>query len=243
MTDREHDGFIGPVKRVFVEWSPIKTPGDIRPGTRCRDKMDIYDERGRLTRHSIYPGSCGSDEIREDYTFDEAGNRMTAETRIRGTNSPPPPPPAFDPGMGSNRGPSKSAFRYDSAGLLIEHRDVFSNGTEVFRTEYQYDSARRLIEIRSYEGDQLSVRRAYGYDAKNQFPSTFTYYADDGTIGEQTRYVSYELNAVGDWIKRKSITDEPIWDRRNGVRVMLGNRHTVAWDLRQIEYYPAGKSR
>jgi len=100
MSDREHDGLIGPVKRVFVEWSPTETPGDVRPGTHCRDKTDIYDERGRLSRHSIYPGACNSDEIRDDYTFDGAGNRMTVETGIRGKNSPPPPPAAGDPGDG-----------------------------------------------------------------------------------------------------------------------------------------------
>ncbi len=68
-SDREHDGFVGLVKKVFVVWSPIS--GSNYPvGSRCRQMTNVYDESGRLMQHSVYPSACGSDEIRDDYSYD-----------------------------------------------------------------------------------------------------------------------------------------------------------------------------
>src|SRR5690242_3156035 len=78
MTEREHDGFVGPVKKVFEEWSPIYPPDDDIPlGSRCRQMTNVYDESGRLMQHSVYPGTCGEDERREDYTYAQDGSRTT----------------------------------------------------------------------------------------------------------------------------------------------------------------------
>jgi hypothetical protein len=51
-----------------------------------------YDRTGRTTRHSIYSGDCGRDEIREDYTYSPDGNKSTKTQQIRAADSPPPPP-------------------------------------------------------------------------------------------------------------------------------------------------------
>jgi YD repeat-containing protein len=242
VSDREQAGFMGPVMKVFVEWSPIETPGDVRPGTRCRQSTSLYDVRGRLIQHSLYFGSCGGDEFREDYRYDGDGDLTAREKWIRGKDSPPPPPGIANPSADNDPRPSKTVFRYDSAGKLTEEREVRPTGKTSSSTRYEYDAVGRLVEMKSYNEDgQLSVRRVHGYDGNDRFASTFTYYASDGTVGEQTKYSGYEFNSHGDWIKRKAITDEPIWFRRNGVREMRGNRHTVAWDLRQIEYYPTDK--
>jgi hypothetical protein len=94
MSDREHAGFIGPVKKVFVEWSPADHPyNDIAPGTRCRERTDVFDKDGSLTQNSVYPGSCGSEEIREYYTYGPDGSRTetTDATRASGIPSGPPP--------------------------------------------------------------------------------------------------------------------------------------------------------
>lgn len=58
MSDREHDAFVGPVKKVFEEWSPI-SGSSVPAGSRCRQMTKVYDESGRLLQHSVYPGSCG----------------------------------------------------------------------------------------------------------------------------------------------------------------------------------------
>src|ERR1044072_6493371 len=91
-SDREHDGFVGPVKKVFVTWTPIS--GSTYPeGSKCRQMSNEYDQAGRITRHSVYPGGFGRDEIREDYTYSADGNKTTKVQEINGENSPPPPPP------------------------------------------------------------------------------------------------------------------------------------------------------
>ena len=50
-SDREHDGFVGPVKRVFVVWSPI-SGSNYPAGSRCRERTKVYDE---LFVHSCRP--------------------------------------------------------------------------------------------------------------------------------------------------------------------------------------------
>src|SRR4029453_16755993 len=73
-SDRDHDGFVGPVKKVFVVWQPISGT-NYAPGSKCRQMANEYDQSGRITRHSVYPGACGSDEIRETYAYSRDGFR------------------------------------------------------------------------------------------------------------------------------------------------------------------------
>jgi hypothetical protein len=80
-----------------------------------------YDEDGRLMRHSVYPGACGSDEIREDYSYSQDGNQTIKTQEIRGTNSPPPPPAvASRSNSEEDKGPAKKAITYDQSGRLSE---------------------------------------------------------------------------------------------------------------------------
>jgi len=75
-TDREHDGFVGPVKKMHEDWSPVtKNWYDIRPGTRCRKATKIFDPAGRITQSSLYPGSCGADELREYYIYFDSDDK------------------------------------------------------------------------------------------------------------------------------------------------------------------------
>ena len=95
-SDRAHDQFVGPVKKVFEFWTPIS--GSSYPAdSKCRQLTNEYDKTGRVTRHSVYPGSCGSDEIREDFTYAADGTRTAKTQEIRDPNSPPPPPPMVNP--------------------------------------------------------------------------------------------------------------------------------------------------
>ena len=51
-SDRDLDGFVGPVKKVFEEWSPVSGypyPSD----ARCRTLTKIYDQNGRLVQSSL----------------------------------------------------------------------------------------------------------------------------------------------------------------------------------------------
>jgi len=228
-SDREHDGFVGPVKKVFVMWSPIS--GSNYPvGSRCRQLTNEYDENGRLMRHSVYPGACGSDEIREDYSYSQDGNQITKTREIRGTNSPPPPPPVVSRSNSEEEGPAKRVFKYDQSGRLIEEGMVKPSGRLSYKTTYSYDEKGRLIESTGYDGDsRLTNRRVYRFSTDDRVPSEFAYYGADGRVYEQTTYTDYEFNSKADWVKRKQTKEETF------------NRHSVSVTFREIEYYPDSK--
>jgi hypothetical protein len=229
-SDREHDGFVGPVKRVFVVWSPIS--GSNYPvGSRCRQMTNEYDENGRLMRHSVYPGACGSDEIREDYSYSQDGNQTIKTQEIRGTNSPPPPPAvASRSNSEEDKGPAKKAITYDQSGRLSEVSVVKPRGRLSYKTIYTYDERGRVVEIAGYDGDsRITARRVYKFSGDDRVPSEFTYYGSDGRVYERTTYTDYEFNSKGDWVQRRQTKEETF------------NRHSVSMTFREIEYYPDSK--
>ena len=226
-SDREHDGFVGPVKKVIEMWTPI-SGSPYAPNSKCRQMTNEYDQAGRLTRHSVYPGECGSDEIREDYTYSPAGDRTTKLQEIPGENSPEPPPPAAAPAHAKREnGPPKEVSRYDDAGRLVQEGMMLPSGKFRYKLTYTYDAKGRLIETTGYDGDdRVSSRRVYSYSGDQRIPSDFMYYGGDGKIYERTTYTDYEFNSKGDWIKRKHTTEETF------------NRRHVSMFHREIEYYP-----
>ena len=232
-TDRERDGFVSPVKKVFVFWTPI-AGSDYPQGSKCRQLTNEYDQTGRITRYSIYPGSCGSDEIRNDYTYSPDGTKTTKTQEIRGENSPPsPPPPVGRPGVEREHEPLKPALKYDNAGRLIESGMVLPSGKFAYKTTYTFDAKGRLIETAGYDGDdRVTDRRVYNYSGDERVPSEFTYYRGDGKVSERTTYSDYEFNSKGDWIKRT----------QNKEQMFRGfNRRSVSTTYREIEYYPDKK--
>ena len=127
VSDREHDGFLGPVKVVSVTWSPVSGYGQIPANARCRQMTNVYDQSGRLMQHSVYPGSCGVDETREDYTYAPDGSRTTKSHQTRGEDSLSPPAAARENDRGGNVG-LRTVFKYDAAGKLTEAASVKLGG-------------------------------------------------------------------------------------------------------------------
>jgi hypothetical protein len=232
-SDREHDGFVGPVKKVFMFWTPI-SGSNYPDGSKCRELTNEYDQTGRITRHSVYPGSCGSDEIRDDYTYSQDGNKTTKRQDIPGENSPPgPPPPVAPPNAKPNakreNGPAKEARKYDDSGRLIESGIVMPSGKYIYKNAHTYDAKGRLIESTGFDGEnQVTDRRVYTYSGDERVSLEFTYYGRDGKISGRTMYTDYEFNSKGDWIKRKE-TKESF------------NRRSISMTYREIEYYPDTK--
>jgi hypothetical protein len=110
-----------------------------------------------MIQSSVYPGSCGSDEIRELYTYDKEGNRISHTEEIRGENSPPPPPmPMPEPGAKKDegvKGPPKTTFKYDAHGVLTERSTFRASGTLIYKIIYTYDvkadcNKRRLFTLK-----------------------------------------------------------------------------------------------
>ncbi|HYG80092.1 MAG TPA: hypothetical protein VD861_06875 [Pyrinomonadaceae bacterium] len=232
VSDRERDGFVGPVKRVSVESSPIhRSWEDVPVGARCRSSTNVYDEAGRLTQYSLYPGTCGEDEVRMDFTYAQDGSRTTKYQEIRGENSPPPPPPpAPPPGSASaEKGPARKVSKYDPSGRLAEEATIMPSGRVLYKTNYSYDAKGRLIETASGGAAGSVSRSVYTYTGEDRVPSGYAYVGSDGKMYEKTAYSDYEFNPRGDWVKRKVTTEGTF------------NRRSVSWTFREIEYYPSGK--
>ncbi len=225
-SDREHDAFVGPVKKVFQVWSPV-SGSNYPTGSRCRSSTKVYDEGGRLLRQSFYPGACGSDEIREDYTYAPDGSRTTKSQNIRGKDSPPPPPPmAAPPGYKQEPGEPRTVFKYASSGRLVEDASVKPSGKIVYKNTYSYDDGGRIVEMTGYDREgQVTERRVYSYSGNSRVPSTVTYYGGDGKVYDRTAYSDYEFNARGDWVKRTETREQAF------------NRRSVSTTFREIEYY------
>ena len=223
LSDREQDGFVGPVKKVSVTWTPVSESSD--PGdSKCRQLTDEYDQMGRITRHSVYSGACGSDEIREVHTYSANGERHTTTRTIRAPNSPLLPPAQLD--AESEKRQAVQVFTYDDAGRLIEERSM---GPSSYGTGYFYDAKGRLLETRDYRGGSLRNRRVYSYAGDDRVVSGFRYYNSDGIVQEFTEYSDYEFNSKGDWISRKQ-------DKKENF-----NPRVVSITHREIEYYPDNK--
>ena len=223
LSDREQDGFVGPVKKVFVTWTPIsgsRYPAD----SKCRQLTNEYDQTGRITRHSLYLGACGTDEIREDHTYAHNGERRTTIKRIPAPNSPRLPPAQLNAEINKRQG--AQGFTHDDAGRLIEAQSL---GQPSYRTSYFYDAKGRLLETRDYTSESLTNRRIYNYSGDERVASGFRYYNSDGIVQELTEYSDYEFNSKGDWIRRKENTQENFKPR------------VVSITHREIEYYPDNK--
>ena len=226
-SDREHDGFAGPVKSVSVEYSTIYESHPSTPvGSHCREMKNFYDKDGRLMKHSVYPGSCGSDEILAEYTYAQDGSRTARMRSIQGRNSWAPQ--GIKLATSTDESEPRTTFRYDTLGRLIEEATVGATGKIRYKSEYKYDTKDRMIEMIDSQADlQGSARWAYSYEGDNRVPSGVVYYDRDGKMYHQTAYKNYEFNSRGDWVKRKETIEE------------TSNRKTISWKIREIEYFPS----
>lgn len=231
-SDREHDGFASPVKKVFVHWLPI-SGGNYPVGSRCRQMTKIYDQSGRLMEHSPYSGSCGSDEIRYEYTHTPGGGRREKPQKMRGGGSPPPLPPSLASGStpDTDKGESETYFMFERlTGKVAESTSYRPDGKIINKTKYTYDDKRRMTEmtVRDRRG-RVSSRRVYGYSGDERVPSSFAYYDGKGNVYERTTYSDYKFNSQGDWVSRQEATEERL------------NLRRVSLTVREIEYYPRGE--
>src|SRR5262245_10872109 len=231
-SERECEGFVGPVKNSLEEWSPVS--GYPYPSTtRCRSRAHVYDKDGRLFQYSYFTGACGSDENREHYTYDLGGNRTSRTEEILGKNSQPPPPPLSQPGAmigPAVRGFPKTILIYDAKGMITEKANFRIDGKPTYKTTYSYDEKGRLQEMQVIHSAGNRYRWTYKYEGENRFPESELSFAGYGNNPSSTvTYTDYEFNPQGDWIKRKETSKETT------------GRTTVSIHYRSIEYYTAKK--
>jgi hypothetical protein len=228
-SERESNGFVGPVKRAHEEWSPV-SGYPYASDARCRARTHTFDQDGRLTQYSYYSGGCGSDENREDYKYDQDGSRTTRFEYIQGENSPPPPPPPMMPPGAAVKGLPKTTFTYDAKGMLIEKANFRGDGKPTYKSTYKYDEKGRPQESEIVHSTGERYRFVSKYEGEKRFPeSEVSFDGNSNNPRSTTTYTDYELNPQGDWIKRKVTRQE------------TGGRTYVAIHYRRIEYYSAKK--
>lgn len=228
-SERETEGFVGPVKNAIVEWMPVSGYPNL-PNTKLPYHIYVYDREGRRIRYSYFSGALSGDEHREEYTYDKDGNRTTRDEFIQGKNSPPPPPPPMMPPGAAVKGPPKTTFKYDGQGMMIEKANLRGNGDLIYKTTYKYDEIGRVQETNIIHATGQHYRWVYKYEGKKRFPES-----EDSLDGKSntTRYTiiysDYEFNPQGDWIKRKRTLNEST------------GKTTVEIQYQTIEYFPAAK--
>src|SRR5262245_43720383 len=170
-SERESDWFVGTVKKALEEWAPV-SGYPYPPDARCRARSHVYDKDGRRIQYSSFSGSCGSDENREHYTYDQDGNRTTRFEYIQGKDSPPPPPPPMMPPGQAIKGPPKTTFKYDSQGMMTEKADFRANGELIYKTTFKYDEKGRLEEMQVIHSNGPRYRWTYKYGGEKRFPES-----------------------------------------------------------------------
>jgi hypothetical protein len=132
----------------------------------------IYDASGRIRQSSIYPDSCGVDELREYYTYDREGNQTMCEEEIHGLRSdPPPPPPKPPPGETQDQGLRKKTFKHDSQGRLTEYVVRWPGGRISYRAVYVYDDEGRITEHKTLDpAGKLNSRTTYSLRRQEPVP-------------------------------------------------------------------------
>jgi hypothetical protein len=233
MNDREHEGFKGPVRKVFVERSPQTEIGNLPIGARCPEETQNYDQQGRLISLLLYPGFCGEDgEIRENYSYDKDGNRLGRHDNSKASgisiSSSSPPIPSD---RKNQDGPysTKRILKYDSKGRISGESVYSPSGELIDKTVNKYDSQNRLIEWESVDLDgSISEKQTFIYNGDERFPSGSIGIGSDGKPDSRETYSDYEVNSRGDWIKRREIVEH--LDQPNQAK-------TIRIITRTIDYY------
>ncbi len=228
-SDRILAGYVGLVKQVLEEWSPLeKARYNIQPGTRCRTRAAVYDVQGRQIQSSAFSNSCGTDEHRDSYSYDAEGNYTIRSEEFHDPKSPPPPPPPMPPPGAKPRatGPPKAVFQYDARGRKREKSVLNSNGDLLYRIVWEWDEQDRMKEQQAYDaGGAMYSRGVYRYEGNQRFPVEWISYERGGKLSSQTAYTNYKVNAQGDWTERKETAQ------------VVGQPTLVSLTIRTIAYH------
>jgi TonB family protein len=199
-TDREHDGFVGPVRAVRLEQcSLVKKSGEWVEDPRVLWQAVAYDSDGRLTERVFY-NRDQSIWSRIVYVYDSAGTR--SDTVYRATKGGSPQAAGSDQTQAMREFTrSRRTFEYDSSGNRTEEADYTKEGNLSQRTVYAFDANGLVKEIIEYATDG-SVRSGYSnkYDHKGRIIEQHR--GDSPGATARSESYAYEFDSTGNWIKR-----------------------------------------
>ena len=198
--DRQHDGFIGPVRAVRLEQcSLVKKAGEWVEDRRVLWQTVTYDSNGRLTERVFYDRDQ-SIWSRIVYDYDSAGTR--SDTVFRAAKggatqaSDTQQPQAMVEFMRFRR-----TFKFDQSGNRTEEADYTKEGKLFQRTVYAFDANGFVKEIIEYATDGSVLNRySNKYDDKGRISAQHR--GDSPAATARSEAYAYEFDSIGNWIKR-----------------------------------------
>jgi len=227
-TDREHDGFMGPVRAVRIEQSQlINRSGEWVEAPRVLSQTVAYDSRGRLTERVFYTRDQGI-WSRIIYDSDSAGIRSDIVYRAHAGQS--------TQANGSDQLERlteftrlRRTFKYDSGGDRTEEADYSKEGNLSKRTVYKYEANGNVKEIIEYAPNgALQTRHTNKYDEKGRIVEQRR---DDspGATARQESY-AYEFDSTGNWTKRIATTVYPVPEGKRANQTKEVVYRTITYD-------------
>jgi hypothetical protein len=217
-TDRDLDGFVGPVKRVDEDVAEMKMRGGKRvESSRHRSRMIVYDRQGRMTRRLFVLYDSSTTEQIFSY---EKNYRLMQSLMQR---------PFTAPGRTSALpGEALMILRFDAAENAL-YEDIYmghepSPGALTQKYRHRFDADGRLIETILYTSKGVeAIKSVYVYGTERH-PSERRIYAAGSSQGQVIRY-TYTLDSRGNWIKR--IEENSLTNKDGSPRIEITYREIL----------------
>jgi hypothetical protein len=223
-SDKEQDGFKGPVGSVRVEKAEIKNENDKTvEGQRVRSQKILYNEKGEKVEMILYNGEYISRRLL--FNKDTQGNTLATAFERGNPSASTPTADSSAPQENNGRKAFKHVFKYDERGNRTEDAVYSEDGTLLSKDIYLFDIEGNHFGVKNIDEKGVERSTRFMYDSKG-VNVTRHFYSQTGKRIERRSY-TYEFDAQGNWIKQTAskILDD---DKSEPIEVIY----------RTISYYP-----
>jgi hypothetical protein len=226
--DAEEDGLKGKVKTVFTETEDLS--GTWAVSRRKPSSMEYYNEQGNRIKRESYDYRGNPSDITVYGYLD--GDRASHFESIDYEYNPPPmfapaPAPGAEKPKYDPRYSHKLKYKYDEHGRLIEEFWYGNDGKLWLRYVYKYKGKQKETLVYAADGSLNQKHISTLDDKENEIEEVY-YDIRDDSISEKYSY-SYEFDARGNWVKRKTSK----WTTKDG----KAQFEPYSMTYRSITYY------
>lgn len=195
--DLAHEGFKGRVKTVKTERARmVKESGKWIEKDKKVIDADSYDIEGRIAQSTIYvrngPPSVTTFSYEKDGTRLGTPNVNSQLAQVLGVSAPD-----LDYSMRT-----KCSFSYDARGNRAQDSCRGTTSSFVIEHRFEYNDKDRPTIDAYYRQGVLVLKKTYTYDEKGNV-TTMSHYDAKGKLVDR-EYYSYEFDATGNWVKRRT---------------------------------------
>jgi hypothetical protein len=200
-SDREFEGFHGPVKTVSVENVELKQSGGTAvEGDRKPHKMLTFDPDGNLVSDKAYDHNGQEFDVRT-YSFIDGERVVKHDVLSKNVIRVTAGPRKQDKRPADPRYSAKIKHKYDSQGNQTEKAWLYSDGRPGLRYAYKREGNRSEEMVYRPDGSLSHGSKSKLDDKGNEVETT------DVVPGyppfPKTTYTYLEFDSQGNWIKRK----------------------------------------